>query len=138
MFDPFGWTDKDLWNLYRVKYDAFLRRTGLSQGDRCVNLIRSVQAVQCPCSAACGLFCTLFIASFDKYRQDPMNNNPIIDTVEGVNLEHLYDVRYRSVLHGNQERLYLWLHDNSTYFRNHESLLRSATAINSLPHQSDE
>ncbi|APY28355.1 protease [Psittacine aviadenovirus B] len=134
MFDPFGWTDNDLWNLYRVKYDAFLRRTGLAQSDRCVNLIRSVQAVQCPCSAACGLFSALFIASFDKYRQNPMDGNPIIDTVEGVDLRHLYDPTYRSILHDNQERLYIWLRENSEYFRLNEMQLRRETAINSLPH----
>uniref|UniRef100_A0AB38ZPA7 Protease n=1 Tax=Psittacine aviadenovirus B TaxID=2169709 RepID=A0AB38ZPA7_9ADEN len=135
MFDPFGWTDRDLWDIYKVKYDAFLRRTGLAQSDRCVTLIRSVQAVQCPCSAACGLFCTLFVASFDRYRRNPMDGNPIIDTVDGVNLRRLYDPLYRGVLHDNQERLYAWLRNNSAYFRAHEGVLRSETAINSLPHQ---
>ncbi|WXH85156.1 protease [Pigeon adenovirus 1] len=133
MFDPFGWSDRQLWELYRVKYDAMLRRTGLAQADRCVTLVRSTQAVQCPCSAACGLFSALFVASFDRYPQKPMDGNPIIDTVVGVSHQHLHSPPFVQVLHRNQERLYLWFTQNNYYFRAHAAELERETALYALP-----
>ncbi|ADQ39062.1 protease [Fowl aviadenovirus 4] len=133
MFDPFGWSDKKLLELYKVKYDAMLKATGLSQQDRCIELVRSVQAVQCPCSGACGLFSALFIASFDRYRRSPMNGNPIIDTVVGVNHENMYKPAFREILHRNQERMNAWFARNNPYFQRHAELLKRETAINTLP-----
>lgn len=133
MFDPFGWSDKELYNLYKVKYDAFLKTTGLRQPDRCIELVRSVQAVQCPCSAACGLFSALFIASFDRYRTRPMNGNPIIDTVVGVDHANMYKPAFQAVMHRNQERMYAWFSRNNPYFSAHRLALERETAINTLP-----
>lgn len=133
MFDPFGWSDRELYALYKVKYDAFLKTTGLRQRDRCIELVRSVQAVQCPCSAACGLFSALFIASFDRYRNKPMNGNPIIDTVVGVSHDNMYKPAFREVLHRNQERMNTWFKQNNAYFRQHAQLLERETAINTIP-----
>lgn len=133
MFDPFGWSDPLLWRLYRFKYQTFLRRTGLQQPDRCITLRKSNQAVQCPCSAACGLFAVLFIASFDKYPTSPLLHNPIIDTVVGVNHQDLYKPPYQQILHRNQERLYYWLSAHNSYFRQHAEHLKAATALNALP-----
>nr|WGL40806.1 protease [Tawny frogmouth aviadenovirus A] len=133
MFDPFGWSDSKLWQLYRVKYDAFLRRTGLKQRDRCIRLVRSTQAVQCPCSAACGLFAVLFVASFDRYPNKPMDGNPVIDTVVGVNHDQMYRPAFREVLHRNQERLYFWLTRESPYFRAHRLHFERETALDTLP-----
>ncbi|QJC19256.1 L3 protease [Duck adenovirus 4] len=137
MFDPFGWSDKQLWDLYRVKYDAFMRRTGLRQPDRCFELVRSVQAVQCPCSAACGLFSALFIASFDRYRTRPMNGNPIIDTVVGVSHADMDRPAFRDILHRNQERVYFWFLKNSPYFAAHNAELKRETALDTLPHKTE-
>ena len=133
MFDPFGWSDKKLWEIYKVKYDNMMRRTGLSQSDRCFELVRSVDAVQCPCSAACGLFSVLFIASFDRYPSSPMNNNPIIDVVVGVNHDNMYKKPFIEILHRNQERMYHWMMLNNSYFRMHKDLLERDTSINTLP-----
>ncbi|AGL34688.1 protease [Fowl aviadenovirus 5] len=133
MFDPFGWSDRELWKLYKVKYDALLRRTGLSQPDKCIQLVRSVEAVQCPCSAACGLFSALFIASFDRYPNRPMIGNPIIDTVVGVKHEDMYKPAFRAVLHRNQERLYFWLGKENAYFRQHAEELKRETALDTVP-----
>ncbi|WPS63620.1 protease [Aviadenovirus phalacrocoracidae] len=133
MFDPFGWSDTKLWELYKFKYEAFMRRTGLSQRDRCFELIKSNEAVQCPCSAACGLFSALFIASFDRYPLRPMDGNPVIDTVIGVKHENMYKPQFREVLHRNQERMYLWFMKNNPYFRANEERLKSETAIESIP-----
>ncbi|BCZ16704.1 protease [Aviadenovirus bubonis] len=133
MFDPFGWSDAKLWELYKVKYDTLMRRTGLRQADKCFQLVRSTESVQCPCSAACGLFSALFLASFDRYRNHPMNRNPIIDVVEGVPHNEMYSLYGREILHLNQERMYDWFSRHNSYFRAHESALRRATAINSLP-----
>lgn len=133
MFDPFGWSDPKLWEIYKFKYDRFLRRTGLQQPDRCITLIKSTQAVQCPCSAACGLFAALFIASFDKYPLKPMNGNPIIDVVVGVNHDHLYKPEYIEILHRNQERMYSWFLMHSPYFKANANVLMRDTAINSIP-----
>lgn len=133
MFDPFGWTDSELWKLYKVKYDTMLRRTGLQQRDRCFTLIRSTEAVQCPCSAACGLFSALFVASFDRYRNHPMRGNPIIDTVVGVKHELMYKPEFVAVLHRNQERMYLWFQLNNGYFRIHAEELKRETRLFSLP-----
>ncbi len=133
MFDPFGWSDRELWNLYKVKYDAFLRRTGLRQPDRCFELVRSTEAVQCPCSAACGLFSALFVASFDRYHTRPMAGNPIIDTVVGVKHANMYKPEFREILHRNQERMYYWFMKENPYFRAHEEELKRETALDTVP-----
>lgn len=133
MFDPFGWTDQKLWELYHFKYQALLRRTGLRQRDRCIVLVKSSQAVQCPCSAACGLFSALFVASFDRYPHKPMDGNPIIDTVVGVSHENLYKPAFQQVLHRNQDRMYFWFAKHSNYFRANEDQLRRETRIGALP-----
>ncbi|QJP03680.1 protease [Aviadenovirus cerasi] len=133
MFDPFGWSDRELWKLYKVKYDAFLRRTGLRQPDRCFKLVRSTEAVQCPCSAACGLFSALFIASFDRYPKRPMDGNPIIDTVVGVKHDNMYKPAFRDILHRNQERMYFWFEKDNAYFRAHAEELKRETALDTVP-----
>ncbi|UKS51824.1 protease [Falcon aviadenovirus A] len=133
MFDPFGWSDENLWKIYRFKYESFLKRTGLKQPDRCITLVKSNQAVQCPCSAACGLFSALFIVSFDRYPLRPMDGNPIIDVLVGVDHKYMYHPFYMEILHRNQTRMYYWFARNSNYFRAHEDLLRRETSINAIP-----
>lgn len=133
MFDPFGWSDSKLWTIYKFKYESFLRKTGLQQPDRCITLVKSNEAVQCPCSAACGLFAALFIASFDRYPRNPMKGNPIIDVVVGVKHENMYKPPFVDILHRNQERMYLWFAKNSNYFKANEARLKSETALDSIP-----
>lgn len=132
MFDPFGWSDSKLWTIYKFKYDRLLKRTGLSQNDRCITLIKSTQAVQCMCSAACGLFSALFIASFDKYPSKPMDGNNIIDILVGVDHSKMNLPEYIDILHRNQERMYTWFEFNNNYFRYNSIKLRKETAIESI------
>lgn len=133
MFDPFGWSDEMLWRIYQVKYNNLMRRTGLSQPDKCFQLVRSVECVQCPCSAACGLFSALFIASFDAYRYKPMIGNPIIDILVGVSHANMYKPEFREILHRNQERMYHWFKTNNSYFASRRAELERETRINALP-----
>lgn len=136
MFDPFGWNDGKLWDIYKFRYDNLIKRTGLSQTDRCITLVKSTQAVQCTCSSACGLFCVLFIASFDKFPLKPMNGNSIIDILVGVDHKNMNKPNFREILHRNQERLYVWLFKYNNYFRANEYVLRHETSLYSLPHSS--
>lgn len=133
MFDPFGWSDSKLWEIYKFKYESFLRRTGLQQPDRCITLIKSTESVQCPCSAACGLFSALFIASFDHYPLKPMNGNPIIDVLVGIKHENMYKPQFREVLHRNQQRMYIWFKTHSNYFKCNAAILMRDTALDSMP-----
>lgn len=131
IFDPFGWSKKDLWKFYKFQYDRIVKNTALSNG-RCVRLVKSIETVQCPCSAACGLFCLLFLSSFYHYRHTPMCNNPIIDIVNGVCHNKMKNPVSIKVLHCNQEKLYDWLYINSVYFRDNEYVIKQNTKINSM------
>lgn len=131
IFDPFGWSKKELWKFYKFQYDRIVRRTALQNG-RCIKLVRSVDTVQCPCSAACGLYCVLFLASFYYFRNSPMYNNPIIDVVTGVPHSKMKSSYGIAILHCNQERLYNWLYYNSVYFRDNELEIKRNTRINSI------
>lgn len=131
MFDPFGFSKLELLKKYQFQYDRMLRNTAIS-GGRCIRLVKSTEAVQCPCSAACGLFCVLFLASFCMYPQSPMSHNPIIDIVQGVPHSKLYTSVGISVTHTNQERLYTWLYMYSLYFRNHVDVIKRNTRINAM------
>lgn len=133
MFDPFGWSDSKLWSLYKFKYDGLMRRTGLVQSDRCITLVKSTQAVQCPCSAACGLFSALFVASFDQYPLSPMKDNPIIDVVVGIDHSKLFQRAFQEILHRNQTRMYHWFDVHNNYFRTHAEEMKRDTAIETVP-----
>lgn len=132
MFDPFGWSKSDLYKFYKFQYDRIVRQTALTKPGRCVRLVRSLQSVQCICSAACGLFCCLFLASFYYYRHTPMSNNPIIDIVTGVSHKMLKLPQGIFVTHCNQENLYKWMYENCMYFRMHAREIKRNTAINSI------
>lgn len=130
MFDPFGWSKKDLLKLYQFQYEQMIRRTALNTATRCVRLIKSVEAVQCVCSGACGLYCVLFLASFTFYRHSPMRNNPIIDVVDGVPIPMLTTPYGVCVTHCNQRKLYDWFYTYSLYFRRFEQIITHNTRIN--------
>ncbi|ALB78147.1 protease [unidentified adenovirus] len=131
MFDPFGWSNKDLYKHYKFQYDRMLKHTAL-QGNRCIRLLKSVEAVQCLCSAACGLFCCLFLASFYHYRFSPLCNNPIIDIVTGVPHSVLNSPRGIKITHCNQKKLYDWLYVNCLYFRKNAREIKNNTRINAV------
>ncbi|UVZ42956.1 protease [Siadenovirus carbocapituli] len=131
MFDPFGWSKSDLLKKYQFQYERMLRNTALS-GNRCVQLVKSIESVQCPCSAACGLFCVLFLASFNKYSNSPMCNNSIIDVVDGVSHKLLYTPAGIAITHANQIKLYDWLYVNSSYFRKNVVEIKNNTRINAI------
>nr|QPN96246.1 adenovirus endopeptidase [Siadenovirus sp.] len=132
LFDPFGFSKTELLKRYHFQYTQMMKNTALSGPTRCVELVRSTQAVQCPCSAACGLFCCLFLASFEMYRNSPMSCNPIIDVVEGVNHKKLLTPEGISITHTNQIRLYDWLYIHSKYFRNHVREIKENTKLYAL------
>ncbi|ACH89475.1 protease [Raptor adenovirus 1] len=130
MFDPFGWSKKELFRIYKFQYDRMLKQTAMNTPSRCVRLVKSVEAVQCICSGACGLYCVLFLTSFTYYRFSPMCNNPIIDIVEGVPV-NILNTRYGIyVTHCNQQNLYAWFYVNSSYFRNNARIITHNTGIN--------
>ncbi|QHB43563.1 MAG: protease [psittacine adenovirus 7] len=133
MFDPFGWSKADLLQKYQFQYDRMIKATAMHTQSRCVRLVKSVQAVQCICSAACGLFCCLFLASFYYYRHSPMINNPIIDIVRGIPLADMLTPFGIFVTHQNQKNLYLWLYVHSMYFRMHAREIKHNTRINIIP-----
>ncbi|AKT26034.1 protease [Equine adenovirus 2] len=130
MFDPFGFSDQKLKQIYDFEYQGLLRRSALtSSKDRCVQLIRSTDTVQGPNSAACGLFCCLFLKSFACYPARPMNGNPIIDIVRGVPNERLTDPSSLPILYRNQENMYAFLENHSPYFVSHEREIKRKTAF---------
>ncbi|ADP30823.1 protease [Skua adenovirus 1] len=132
MFDPFGWSKKDLLKIYQFQYDRMVKYTALNTPTRCVRLIKSIQAVQCLCSGACGLYCVLFLASFTYYRHSPMGKNPIIDVVDGIPISMLNTPYGTCVTHCNQRKLYDWFYVHSMYFRKHVRRITHNTRINSI------
>lgn len=130
MFDPFGWSKKELLRIYQFQYDRMVKHTALNTPTRCVRLIKSVEAVQCVCSGACGLYCVLFLASFTYFRYSPMSRNPIIDTVDGIPVYMLRTAVGICVTHCNQKKLYKWFYEHSWYFRYNARIITHNTRIN--------
>lgn len=132
IFDPFGFSKRELLARYHFQYTNMMRNTALRVPFGCIQLVRSTQAVQCPCSAACGLFCILFLASFEMYRQSPMVCNPIIDVVKGVNHSMLLTPEGIKITHTNQRNLYDWMYINSSYFRRNVRRIKESTTLNAI------
>ncbi|QQM18092.1 protease [Psittacine adenovirus 2] len=128
MFDPFGWSKKELLHKYQFQYDRMVRNTAVKTR-KCITLVKSEEAVQCPCSAACGLFCLLFLYSFYYFRFSPMKNNPVIDIVVGVPHKYLFTFYGILVTHLNQENLYNWLKEKCMYFREKEKYIKENTKL---------
>lgn len=131
IFDPFGWSKKELLKKYQFQYDRMVANT-LRTSSRCITLVKSQQAVQCLCSAACGLFCLLFLYSFFYYRHNPMVGNPVIDVVTGIDHKDMLSPYGVFVTHNNQRNVYLWLYENCPYFREHVTEIKENTKINSI------
>lgn len=135
LFEPFGFSDGGLWQTYRFEYEGLLKRSAIAQspGDRCVNLVKSDYSVQGPDSAACGLFCCLFIAAFRADPQNPLgDSNPVFGPIRGVPNSRLRDPASLPRLRQNQEYLYEFLARHSPYFRHNRTRICEATAFDKL------
>ena len=131
-FDPFGFSDAKLAQIYQFEYSALLKRSALADGGRCVTLVKSTDTVQGPNSAACGLFCCLFLSAFARWPSRPLDRNPVMDLLTGVPNRVLMSPTVQKTLYENQERLYAYLRDHSPYFRAHEREIRDATAFDKV------
>lgn len=133
MFDPFGFSDAKLLQMYNFQYESLLKRSAIhSTPDRCVTLVKSVDTIQGPYSAACGLYCCLFLYSFSQYPLAAMDGNPIIDIVIGVANNKLKDPSAQPLLKANQDAMYTFLAQHSAFFRSRREDLQSKTAFNMI------
>lgn len=133
MFDPFGFSDSKLKQVYSFEYEGLLRRSAIhSTADRCVNLITSNETIQGPNSAACGLFCCLFLYAFVNWPDDPFDRNPAMGPMKGVPNYKMMDPAVQGILRLNQEKLYRFLEAHSPYFRAHAREIKARTAFDKL------
>lgn len=136
MFDPFGFSDSKLKQIYQFEYEGLLRRSAIeSTGDRCINLVRTDHSVQGPHSAACGLFCCLFLYAFVHFPRDPLDHNPAMGPIQGVANARLDDPASQSILAQNQRHLYQFLASHSAYFRSHRAQIENKTAFDKVLQQ---
>ncbi|APC26068.1 protease [Bat mastadenovirus G] len=133
MFDPFGFSDQKLKQIYSFEYEGLLRRSAIaSTSDRCVTLVTSNESIQGPNSAACGLFCCLFLHAFVNWPDDPFDNNPTMGPIQGVPNYKLMSPAVQTTLWLNQEKLYQFLQTHSSYFRAHAREIKARTAFDKL------
>lgn len=133
LFDPFGFSDAKLKQLYNFEYEGLMRRSAISStSDRCITLARSDRAVQGPRSAACGLFCLLFLYAFTRWPNDPYDHNPVFGPLQGVPVDQLHSLKAQPALFRNQQFLYSFLRARSPYFRDHESVIKANTAFDKM------
>lgn len=131
MFDPFGFSDKKLLQIYNFEYQGLLKRSALySTSDRCIEFVKSIDSVQGPYSAACGLFCCLFLHAFVNWPNSPMSKNPTMDLVVGVPNSKLMEPSSEKTFFNNQEKMYCFLKQKSPYFRSHEFTIKKNTSFN--------
>lgn len=131
LFDPFGFSDAKLNQVFQFEYEGLLKRSALSSAaGGCVTLIKSTECIQGPDSAACGLFCCLFLYAFVRWPSHPMNNNPAMDLVTGVPTSKMSAPQNQAVLYRNQINLYKFLYSHSSYFKNHAKQIMFQTDFN--------
>ncbi len=130
-FDPFGFSDQKLRQIYEFEYEGLLKRSALNTG-RCVNLVKSTQSVQGPNSAACGLFCCMFLYAFVNWPQTPMSQNPTMDLLTGVPTSGLHSPNNVEIFRKNQNELYRFLASHSAYFRTNRPQIERDTAFDKL------
>ncbi|AFD22143.1 protease [Simian adenovirus A1335] len=137
LFDPFGFSDQRLKQIYSFEYEGLLRRSALaSTPDRCVTLEKSTQTVQGPHSAACGLFCCMFLHAFVHWPDSPMDRNPTMNLLTGVPNAMLQSPSVQGTLKRNQENLYAFLEQHSAYFRQHAAQIKRDTAFDKVKQHS--
>ena len=130
LFDPFGFSDQRLKQIYQFEYESLLRRSALAATkDRCVTLEKSTQTVQGPFSAACGLFCCMFLHAFTHWPDHPMDKNPTMDLLTGVPNCMLQSPQVVGTLQRNQNELYKFLNNLSPYFRHNRERIEKATSF---------
>lgn len=133
LFDPFGFSDAKLKQIYDFEYQGLMKRSAISStADRCITFARSDRAVQGPQSAACGLFCLLFLYAFTRWPTDPYDHNPVFGPLQGVPPGQLTSIKSQPALFKNQEFVYSFLYTHSPYFREHESEIKNNTAFDKL------
>lgn len=135
LFDPFGFSDEKLKQIYQFQYEGLLKRSALtSTPDHCITLEKSTQTVQGPLSAACGLFCCMFLHAFVHWPHSPMDHNPTMNLLTGVANSMLHSPQVQPTLRRNQEELYRFLGKNSAYFRRHRDHIEKSTAFEHMKH----
>lgn len=129
LFDPFGFSDQRLKQIYDFEYEGLLKRSALASahGKRCLTLVKSTETVQGPYSAACGLFCCMFLHAFARWPDRPMDGNPTMDLLTGVPNSLLQSPTASGILRRNQEALYRFLATHSRYFRDHRARIEKQT-----------
>lgn len=133
MFDPFGFSDSKLKQVYDFEYRGLLKRSAItSTQDRCLTLVQSAQSVQGPHSAACGLFCCLFLHAFVRWPLRAMEGNPTMNLVQGVPNSMLESPSAQGVFVRNQENLYRFLRRHSPYFAQHAPQIQQDTAVDKM------
>lgn len=133
MFEPFGFSDSKLKQLYHFEYEGLLKRSALnSSADKCVILETSGECIQGPNSAACGLFCCLFLHAFVHWPNHPFNKNPTMDPIVGRPNVDLMKSEAQPVFKKNQDYLYSFLNSHSQYFRAHRREIEEKTAFDKL------
>lgn len=126
LFDPLGWSARELQRYYSYSYDALIKRSALNFADRCVVLEKNKQAIQCTCSGSCGLFCVFFLYCFHISPNAPFAT-PLMQKMHGSSPSIL--PASPSELHANQHALYAFLRDKSMYFRRNEEDIVSNTRL---------
>lgn len=124
LFDPLGWSDRDLAKYYGFSYQNMVARSALSSPDRCVTLVKNTQAVQCTCAGSCGLFCVLFLYCFHLRPSNPFGTS-LFQSLEGAKSAMVPSLPTH--LHNNQTILYKFLMNHSVYFRNNAPHMVSNT-----------
>lgn len=130
MFDPFGFSDSKLKQIYEFEYEGLLKRSAIySTEDRCITLVKSSESVQGPYSAACGLFCCMFLHAFVKWPNNPMKDNSTMDQIDGIPTSKMFQPQNEKILYNNQQKLYKFLYAHSQYFRNNMNHIMNQTAF---------
>ncbi|QIZ64196.1 protease [Guinea pig adenovirus] len=133
MFDPYGFDDQTLKKVFDFSYQTLMKRSALtSTDDRCINVEKSTECVQGPHSAACGLYCCLFVYSFARWPQRALRDSPVMQKLQGVPTRLLQCPAFAPTFHRNQEYLYATLRRLSPYFRNREAAIRERTRVDRL------
>ncbi|AXE75634.1 protease [Egyptian fruit bat adenovirus] len=132
MFEPFGFSDEKLKQIYNYQYEALLKNSAIySTSNRCITLVKSNETVQGIHSAACGLFCVFFLYSFVNFPTSPMKNK-VMDLITSVPNKEANNPINEKVLFQNQENMYDFLSLKSKYFRNHQNEIKAQTAFNKI------